>query len=73
MNRQLLEFESFLARRSTEACKVLCMPYSSYADKRSRETPLPPLIAGHIETLKRLEPSVLNQLVRERLDRGSQD
>lgn len=73
MNRQLLEFEAYLARRSTEACKVLCMPYSSYADKRSRDKPLPPLIAGHIETLKRLEPAALNELVRQRLDRGDQD
>jgi hypothetical protein len=67
MNDQLLEFECWLARRSTEACKVLCIPYSTYANKRATRAPLPPLIAGHIETLKRLKPGALNTLVRERL------
>jgi hypothetical protein len=67
MNPQLLEFERFLSRRSTECCKILCVPYSTYADKRSQSVALPPSIAGHIETLKRLAPAVLNALVRERL------
>ena len=67
MNSQLLEFERYLSRRSTEACRILCVPYSTYADKRSQDAPLPSSIAGHIDTLMRLEPAALNALVRERL------
>lgn len=70
MNAELLDFERYLARRSTEVCKILCVPYSTYADKRANSDTLPAVIAGHIETLKLLPPDVLNELVRERLTRG---
>ena len=70
MNTQLLEFERYLARRSTEVCKILCMPYSTYADRRSQDAPLPPTLAGHIAILKLLDPTVLNEVIRERLAGG---
>lgn len=71
MNKQLEEFERFLARKSTEACRVLCMPYSTYAGYRNQDKPLSSFVSGHIETLKRLEPGALNELVRERLSRAA--
>lgn len=67
MNAVLLEFEDLLARKPAEVCKVLGLPYSTYAGYRASADPIPASVCLHINALRRLDAATLHELVRERV------
>lgn len=67
MNPVLLEFEELLVRKPPEACRILGVPYSTYAGYRAANKELPEIVRLHIETLKKLDLATLHTLIRERL------
>lgn len=67
MNQNLVDIETYLARRPSEVCQVLGVAYSSYMAYRKGGRELPDYIEMHLRTLRALPADTLNQIVRERL------
>lgn len=66
MNSVLIEFEERIGKTPPEACKVLGVAYSTYAQYRSGLRDLPEYHLNHIDTLRYLRPGALKFIVRER-------
>lgn len=68
MNSELVDFENFIKREPPEACKVLGVAYSTYAQYRSELRKLPKYHRNHIKSLKLVPSRALDRLIAECID-----
>ncbi|TXH16413.1 MAG: hypothetical protein E6R03_05480 [Hyphomicrobiaceae bacterium] len=67
IHRALDTFERKTYLRPNKACKVIGIAYSTYMGYREMVREMPDYVILHIDTLLRLPPSVLREVVEERV------